>query len=279
MSGRTQRTARRAGVIASLLAALALVPAGAAQGAALPAVSLTINKTSITASGALQSGAVGITITATGVKEPEPALVLLKPGVTPESFYAYLATNKITSDANAIGKFGSLVYDAAGPGETQVVLQPGVYVAANAEGEKSSTWTHSSFTVTAAASPAALPAAQATEKTIDFGFRGPSVLHVGELVRFENEGYLVHMDIAFEAKSKSAAAKVLKGLATGHEKGLEKLSGGPPADFAGPLSQGSFQQEVITAKPGYYVQVCFMQTQDGRPHALIGMERIIKITS
>ena len=78
-------------------------------------------------------------------------------------------------------------------------------------------------------------------------------------------------------KSKKAAQKVVKGLLTGHEKGLEKLVAGPPASFAGPLSTGAFQQETITAKPGWYVQVCFMPTQDGRPHTLLGMERIIKI--
>ncbi len=38
------------------------------------------------------------------------------------------------------------------------------------------------------------------------------------------------------------------------------------------------QEETITAKPGIYVQVCFMQTQDGRDHTRLGMERIIKIT-
>ncbi len=103
------------------------------------------------------------------------------------------------------------------------------------------------------------------------------MLHVGELVRFENEGYVVHMNIAFAVKSKKAALKVLKGLATGHEKGLEKLASGPPVSFAGPISTGAFQQATITAKPGWCVQACFMPTQDGRPHILIGMERIIKI--
>ncbi len=103
------------------------------------------------------------------------------------------------------------------------------------------------------------------------------MLHVGQLVRFENEGYLVHMDIAFAVKGKKAALKVMKGLATGHEKGLEKLASGPPISFAGPISSGASQQSTITAKPGWYVQACFMPTQDGRPHTLIGMERIIKI--
>jgi len=96
-------------------------------------------------------------------------------------------------------------------------------------------------------------------------------------VRFENEGYLVHMDIAFPTKGKKAAAKVLAGFATGHEKGVQKLLTGPPPGFVGPVSSGAYQQETITAKPGYYVQVCFMPTQDGRPHTLLGMERIIRI--
>jgi hypothetical protein len=48
--------------------------------------------------------------------------------------------------------------------------------------------------------------------------------------------------------------------------------------FTGPLSSGALQQETITAKPGIYVEVCFMETQDGRAHTQLGMERIIKIT-
>ena len=40
----------------------------------------------------------------------------------------------------------------------------------------------------------------------------------------------------------------------------------------------AFQQETISAKPGWYVQACFMETQDGRSHTLLGMERIFKIT-
>jgi len=44
------------------------------------------------------------------------------------------------------------------------------------------------------------------------------------------------------------------------------------------VSHEAFQQETITAKPGWYVQACFMETQDGRDHTRLGMERIIKIT-
>ena len=74
-----------------------------------------------------------------------------------------------------------------------------------------------------------------------------------------------------------AAEQLVKDLTAGKEKAAEKLIIGPPAGFAGPVSTGAYQQETITAKPGVYVQVCFMQTQDGRDHTLLGMERIIQI--
>ncbi len=161
----------------------------------------------------------------------------------------------------------------------QTVLAPGTYVAVDAEGEKSSKWSRTSFTVTTSAAPAELTAPGAVEKTIDFGFKGPKTLHDGELVRFENEGFLVHMDIAFPVKSRKAAEKLAHDLLIGKGKAAEKLIAGPPAPFAGPLSTGGFQQEGITAAPGWYVQVCFMETQDGRDHTLLGMERVIRISN
>ncbi len=265
----------------ALTAVASVLTAGAAQAATLPTITATVGPTSIAVSGALQSGAVNIASTATGGKEPSAVLFALKPGVSLAEFYAYLNEDKTTHDPNSTSKYGSIVFDAAaGKGkatETQTVLAPGQYVALNAEGEKSSTWPRESLAIAASPSPAALPAPQATEKTVDFAFKGPKVLHVGELVRFENEGYLVHMDAALGAKSAKDAAKIAKGLAAGQEKGLKKLASGSEASFAGPLSSGAFQQETITAKPGWYVQACFMPTQDGRPHTLLGMERVIRI--
>jgi hypothetical protein len=87
----------------------------------------------------------------------------------------------------------------------------------------------------------------------------------------------VHMDDGIGAKNAKDAAKIAKGLAAGREKGLQKLASGSEAAFAGPLSSRAFQQATITAKPGWYVQACFMPTQDGRPHTVLGMERVIQI--
>jgi hypothetical protein len=37
------------------------------------------------------------------------------------------------------------------------------------------------------------------------------------------------------------------------------------------------QQTVLKAKPGWYVEACFMDTQDGREHVQLGMERLVHI--
>jgi hypothetical protein len=270
-------------LVASLLMIAGLASVATATATPLPTVSITLSPSSITVSGALQSGAVNIVSVAAGGREPSPGLLLLKPGVSPAEVYALLDANKVGEEPNLVSRYASIVFDGETPSpekntEVQTDLAPGQYVAVNAEGDKSAKWPRTSFTVTAAAAPAALPAPQATERSIDFAFRGPTTLHDGELVRFENEGYVVHMDIAFPTSSRANAQKAVKALLAGKEKAVEKLIAGEPFSFAGPLTTGAYQQETIIAKPGWYVQVCFMDTQDGRDHTVLGMERIIKIT-
>ena len=275
---------RRALVAAALTAGslFAIGAAPAASGAAtLPTLNISVTKTSVAVSGSTVSGAVNVVTTAAkGLKEPAGVLVLLKPGVTVAEFEAFTKSKQF-SDPNNVSKLGAIVFDAEGkPGgtsEAQTVLQPGNYVALNAEGESPGNPPHTTFTVTAAPAPAALPAAQAVEKTIEFGFRGPATLKVGEVVRFENEGFLVHMNIAFPVGGKRAALKAVGLMKAGKEKKVFKLVRGTPFAFYGPLSTGAFQQQTITAKPGWYIQACFMATQDGRAHTMLGMERAFHI--
>jgi hypothetical protein len=280
MSFRSIRGPLRGVFIAALLASVGLVSAASAQASTLPTLTLTLTKSSITVAGATQSGAVNVVSTATGVKEAGAILFLLKPGATFEEVEA--AIQKAHGEINVTSKYGSLVFDAevsAGQtSEVQTYLQPGQYVAVVPGEEGKGSRAHANFTVSAAASPVALPAPEATIRSIEFGFKGPSTLHDGELVRFENEGFLVHMDVAAPVKNMKAAKLLVKDLLAGKEKALGKLISGPPAGFAGPVSHEAFQQETITAKPGIYVEVCFMDTQDGRSHSQLGMERIIQIT-
>ncbi|MGD1056712.1 MAG: hypothetical protein ABR992_04785 [Solirubrobacteraceae bacterium] len=256
-----------------------LLASGTAQASTLPTLTLALTKSSITVGGTTQSGAVNVVSSDSGVKEGLTILFAIKPGYTVAEVEAALKAGA-GKDPNRADKYGAIVFDAeVNPGQTneaQTVLTPGQYVALGGAGEGGPKL-KAPFTVTAAAAPATLPTAEATVRSIEFGFRGPTTLHDGELVRFENEGFLVHMDVAFPAKSLKAAKAIVKGMLTGKEKGLEKLVSGAPFAFAGPLSHEGFQQETITAKPGWYVQACFMDTQDGRSHTLLGMERIFKI--
>lgn len=232
-------------------------------------------------SGPLESGGVNVAVTDTGVKEAAVIVFLLKPGVSVAEAEAFQKEKKAKGDLNNTGKLGSIAFDVEanpGPnGEIQTKLEPGKYIVLVSQGEKGQAMLRTSFTVTAAKSPATLPTPQATIRAIDFAFRGPSTLHDGELVGFENEGFLVHMDIAFPVRSNKAAKQAIKLLLAGNERGLGKLIAGPPVTFTGPVSRGAYQQQTITAKPGIYVQACFMNTQDGREHTRLGMERIIKI--
>jgi hypothetical protein len=264
---------------AMFAAAGMLAAASDAAPSTLPTLSVAVTPTAITVTGTLESGAVNVVSRDTGVKEGSVILALLKPGATFEQ--AEGAIQKAHGDTNAIGKYGSIVFDAeVNPGqssEAQTYLQPGQYVAVLPGGEGKGSRAHELFTVSAAAAPKVLPTPEATIRSIEFGFLGPTTLHDGELVRFENEGYLVHMDVAAPVKSIAVAKRFIKLLLAGKEKQIEKLISGPPASFAGPVSPEAFQQETITAKPGIYVELCFMDTQDGRSHTQLGMERIIKI--
>jgi hypothetical protein len=269
-----------AALLAMAISQIVTVEAGQAAGT-LPSLTVSASSSAITITGTPTSGAVNVIATSTGkLKEPAIVLVRLLPGATEAEAITALANPKL--DPNSVGKFGSIVLDEeAPPGkgeEAQTDLQPGNYLAVLAGDETGATSVHQAFTVAASSSPAALPAAQAQEKTIDFGFKGPTTLKVGELVGWEDAGYLVHMNIAFPVKNRAAAAKVIAKLKSGHEKGLEKLIAGPPVSFQGPVSPGGYQQSVVTARPGLYVQACFMETQDGRDHTRLGMERVIRIT-
>ncbi len=259
---------RRALALLCLLAALLLSCAGGVAAAgAPPELTVSIRAGSISVAGAQTSGAVEIaTSAARGLKEPSTVLVRLGPGVDAAEFESYLASNE-TDEPDTISRFGAVVFDAEGragaTSEAQTVLAPGNYVALNAEGERSSTWSHASFTVTSSTAPALLPAPEAVEKTFDFAFKG----------------FLIHMDEALPVRSSTAAAKLARDLLTGHERAAERLISARPVGFAGPLSSGAFQQQTISAPPGWYVQVCFLATQDGREQTRLGMERVIRIAS
>jgi hypothetical protein len=262
--------------IAASTLGMVLVSATGASAASLPKLTLTVSKNSIKVTGQMVSGAVDIAITVKGEGEDNPLLVRLKPGVTAGEFSKVASHLGMEGDIDALDAYGSILFNSADSpaGQTTqsyVDLPAGNYVAlSNGSG-------HATFTIKQSSKPAKLPAAKATVTSIEFGFRGPTTLTDGELVRFSNGGYLVHMFQLAQVASPADAALAEAQLQAGNRAGAKKLVIAPLMMFAGPLSSGAQQESVVTEPPGTYVLFCSMNTQDGREHYQLGMYRTITI--
>jgi hypothetical protein len=275
----------------AVAAALSLALAGGASGAtgaphraalpqasaALPKISVAMNGKKITVSGALQSGGVRIVSTVTHEPQGAPIFARLDPGVTLAQFFALLHSSA-ASDPNNLDGTAAIVTDAQankGTSRIQANLKAGQYVAFDSVRNNPAQWPFTTFTIATAAHPATLPAPAATIAAIEFGFRGPRTLHRGDLVRFANHGFLVHMIVFATASSHRQARKVARYLHEGKQRKAQRHATGF-GTFAGPLSHGSYQQLVVRHR-GWYVLACFMETQDGRDHTRLGMERVIHV--
>jgi len=257
--------------------ALASGNSAAAKSAGLPKLTLTATGTSVTVSGPKQSGAVDVHQVVTGESHGSFVLVRLDPGVTYTQ--AFKALPKLAKDPNNVEAVGAIVFANTAPkgtSDVQTVLQSGKYVAIDLTGK--TTPRTAKFTITQASSPAKLPKASATTKAIEFAFTGAKVLKDGTLVRGVNKGFLVHMNDFAGVKSKAAGQKVIAGFKAGTPfKKLRKYFNRSFFSLFDPVSHGAVQQMILNAKPGYYVEACFMQTQDGRLHTQLGMERLVQV--
>ncbi len=267
------RSASPVAMVCALVIAGALAFAGSAGAAtSLPTLNVAISGTkTVSVSGSMVSGAVSVVASGRG----QFGLVRLDPGVSIQQ--AAGAVQSHHGDINALTPYGSLFVDAAAPGTIQTVLTPGSYVALNISGNGNGNPSFAPFTVTQSAAPAALPAAAATETAIEFAFHGPKVLRVGTMVRAVNGGWLVHMIDLIGVRNAAVGRKVMALLAAGKDNKAQRLAGKSFVSLLGPASPGALQQQVLQAKPGYYVQACFMNTLDGREHTQLGMLRLVRI--
>jgi len=281
LSKRLSSLIAAAGALAATGAlALAAGASGASSPSAAPALPTLnialVGNHQVSVSGSTVSGAVNVVSTFTGGKGPgEAGLVRLDPGVTLPQVLAAVAGAQ--GDPNALTGLAAIVFDAGAPSSTQTVLTPGNYAALNLSGNQNGPGGFATFTVTQSATPAALPPASESQTAIEFGFKGPSVLHDGAIVRAQDGGYLVHMIIGFGVKNPAVGRQVMALLRAGKDGKAQRLSNGSFLNLAGPLSPGGMQQAVLNVKPGYYVEACFMDTQDHREHTQLGMERLIRV--
>ena len=267
---------------ATTAAAQASAPAGGGH-TGLPVLTLTMNGTSIAVGGTRTSGAVRVVSVVTDQAEAQngasPTLVRLDPGVSYAQFFQVfnqLAGNP-DSDPNNLYGVAQIVYSTQanlGSSSAMVDLAAGSYVAIDlgTQGRPPD----AAFTVWRSAHPAALPAPGATITSIDFGFTGATQVSDGEVVRWANAGFVVHMIIGIQAPSLATAKKIAADLKAGNDNAAQGLATGS-FGWDGQLSHGQSFESVVTQQPGFWVIACFMDTQDGREHTTLGMERVIHI--
>jgi len=273
-----------AGVVV-VATAFALVggSAAATTSSTLPTLTLTMNGKTIIAGGSEVSGAVTVKSIVTGEKLGDPLLFHVKPGASIAAGFAALA--KHNNDPNYLDPYGLISFHVPAPkgvSSAQTRLLPGTYVAVDTE-PTSGPPPFTVFSVTKSAHPAALPKPAATVSAIEFGFKGPGTLYKGTLVRFQNQGFLAHMIDWARVKNLKDASKAVTLLRAGKDNAAGKLvlaSGEWASVFSSEqltLGDGGLQQVKITQPKGVYLILCFMNTQDGREHTQLGMERIIHI--
>jgi hypothetical protein len=271
------RAAAILGAGASILG-VGITSASSAPNPRLPTLRLALNGRSIGVSGALRSGAVNV-VSRVSVKHTEPVLVRLHPGVPFSAFaQAGAAISAHHGDLNYLDPYGSIVFDVSadkGTTRAQTTLRPGNYLAVDFSSSNPDP-PHATFVIGQAPHPRSLPRPGATISAIDFAFRGPGKLHDGEIVRFQNKGFLVHPIQGIGVKNAKAARRLTALLRAANDKEAPKLGISFP-EFAGPLSTGGIQQELINERPGIYVLACILRTQDGREQTQLGMERTIRI--
>ena len=232
--------ARFAGVFVGCALVATCLTAASATATTLPTLSVAVSPSTATVTGALESGAVNIVTSDTGLKEANVILVALKPGVTVAEAETFIKEGKVKGDPNNAAKIGSSWPTSKPTPARKAKLRP------NSSPATTSCWTatgegeaalRTNFAITAAKAPVALPAPQ-RRSARSIGFRGPTTIHDGELVRFENEGFLVHMDIAVPVKNMKAARQLVKDMKTGNEKAAGKLSPGRRPGSPAPSPRG-----------------------------------------
>ncbi|MGH3498498.1 MAG: hypothetical protein ACRDP1_13640 [Nocardioidaceae bacterium] len=259
----------------------AVAPKAMASAAhALPRINVTTNGKTMTVGGSLVSGAVDVVTVTSREPVSNPVFIRLNRGVSYAQVF-HLLMSPAGQDPNVVRRVGAIVFDANAKSgrrvHVQVNLAPGRYLGLDVVALRSGAAPpFAKFTIARSAHPAMLPKATGgTVRAIEFAFRGNRTLRSGQWVRWRNNGYLVHMFVVFRSTKAFPAREIARLLRQGKDRQLPNNLG--TLAGAGPLSWRAAQQQRLLLKPGRYVVACFMDTQDGREHTTLGMERILRV--
>jgi hypothetical protein len=132
----------------------------------------------------------------------------------------------------------------------------------------------STFATSAQSNGAAAPAPNATVRMVDLRFRGDTVLPRRGVVRFQNDGGVPHIAVAFPLRARVTTAQFGRALRANDQRALGRLLAGEPTGLQNLISGGgaSDDQRVAFSRAGRYGLVCFVNE-----HHRLGMYRLVRV--
>lgn len=264
---------RKLKVVCGTLMLLVLSAAFATAQTSVPTVAVSAGPSSITLtpSGSIAPGPTRFSITRTGRRDVDFTLVTLRAGVSPGELRTALTRNEEAALALVFIEADKSLSGPVTTGSVTVRLRANVtYVAVTTSGRRFGLTT---FTTTGTPNGASRPAADATIRMVDYGFRGPGTLPRNGTIRVANRGSAFHFAIAFPLRPSASARQVGTALRSDDNKALDRLVAGPPTDVQGLISPGSTNDNPVRfARPGRVVMVCFFGE-----HYKLGMYRVFRV--
>ena len=260
-------------VLFATVAVLALCAAFATAQTSVPTVAVSAGPSSVTVtpSGSVAPGPTRFRVTRTGRRDVDFSLATLRAGISPAQLRATLARSQ---DAALGFVFIEADKSLSGPvtkGSVTVNLRANVtYVAVTTSGRRFGLTT---FRTTRTPNGATRPAADATIRMVDYGFKGPGTLPRNGTIRVANRGAAFHFAVAFPLRPDASARQVGAALRSDDNKAFDRLVAGPPTDVQGLISPGSTNDNPVRfARPGRVVMVCFFGE-----HYKLGMYRVFRV--
>ncbi len=109
----------------------------------------------------------------------------------------------------------------------------------------------------------------------DYRFDGPDIVPSGDtIVRLRNHGHEAHHIQLVKLEAAQTPAELIETLhgPVTQIPGWAKQMGGPNA-----VGAGGQVEALVHLEPGRYVLMCVIPTQDGAPHAVLGMHKTLEV--
>jgi hypothetical protein len=250
------------GVLAVVAAAQTPVPT--------VAVSAGARTIALQPAGPIAAGPTRFAFTRRGRGDVDAFIATLRAGVTTDQLRRTLSRSQDAALGLVFLEASASLSDAATTRSVTVNLRSNVtYVALSTRGRAFGLTT---FTTTGSAN-GARPAADATIRMVDYGFRGPATLPRNGSIRVANRGAAFHFAEAFPLRPGVSDRRARATFRNPSEKAVGRIVAGAPLTVQNLISPGSVNDNAVRfGRRGRYAFVCFFGE-----HNRLGMVRVFRV--